>query len=103
MSTSEKSKGGQKPWTTDEQKTWLTAQLPAYVASRGTESPSDFWAGVFETWFDKWPIHGIEDGEGLSVQEQGKKKKVVSEIERLKVHVLTVFVALASQRLVQEP
>lgn len=74
MSTGEKSKGGQKAWTTNEQKEWLTSQLPSFVASRSSDSPSDFWASVFKGWFEKWPIGDAEGGEAVM-----KKKRVVSK------------------------
>jgi len=78
MSKVEKNKGGQKSWATNEQKEWLTSKLPSFMASRSSTSPSDFWAGIFEGWFEKWPI-GAEDGEvETSSEERLKRKKAVS-------------------------
>jgi hypothetical protein len=80
MSKDEKKKGGQKSWATNEQREWLTATLPAYIASRASESPSDFWAGVFEEWFEKWPLGLPEAGDESSTEDQLKRKKAVSRL-----------------------
>lgn len=102
MSTSDKNKGGQKAWTTNEQKDWLTNRLPSYVASRASDSPSDFWAGVFEGWFENWPISGADEGDAAakSSEEQAKKKKAVSDVQHPTIQALTEFLPLANQGLV---
>ena len=90
----EKNKGGQKAWATDEQKEWLTSKLSLYIASRSSLTPpADFWAGLFEDWFSRWPI-GAADGNdtplgvglaegneaalGIAVEEQVRRRKAVS-------------------------
>ena len=56
MQSTEKNLGGVKPWTTSEQKAWLTVHMPHYVASRSSDSKTDFWPPIFEEWFGKWPV-----------------------------------------------
>jgi hypothetical protein len=82
MSKAEKNKGGVKAWTSDEQKDWLTSMLPSYIASRASDSPSDFWDRLFEDWFEKWPIDATKEGDAISSEEKAKRKKMVSEIKR---------------------
>ena len=56
MQTTGKNLGGAKAWTTPEQKAWLTERMPDYVASRSSDSKTDFWLPIFEAWFAIWPI-----------------------------------------------
>src|SRR5580704_3184859 len=82
MSTAERIKGGQKAWTNEEQKQWLTDRLPAYLASRGGKSASDFWPDIFEGWFQEWPLGhpSVQDMEsGLAEGERLKLKKNVTD------------------------
>ena len=73
------SKGGQKAWTTGEQKAWLTEKLPAYIASSSGESPLNFWASLFEDWFESWPLGEPDESEvNVRVEDRLKKKKAVS-------------------------
>jgi hypothetical protein len=44
-------------WTTDDQKEWLTAQLPAYAKCTSRASFSKFWPPVYEKWDEQWPEH----------------------------------------------
>ena len=82
MSTTAKNKGGQKPWTTEEQKAWLTALIPDYLASRGSSAPGDFWPGLFEDWFQTWPLgeaNAMEKEAGVTDQFRLKERKKVSK------------------------
>ena len=55
-----------------EQKEWLMSKLAQFVASRRSETlHSEFWAGIYEEWFQKWPI----EGDGV---EDSKRRKAVS-------------------------
>jgi hypothetical protein len=81
MSTTVKNRGGQKAWTTEEQKAWLTALIPDYLASRSSSAPGDFWMGLLEDWFKLWPLGEANTKEkeaGVTDQAQLKFKKKVS-------------------------
>ena len=47
------------PWTTDEQKEWLTQQLPAYQKCSETGSFSKFWPVLYEGFNEKWPEKNV--------------------------------------------
>ena len=81
MSNTTKNKGGQKSWATDQQKEWLVSKLPSFVASRSNTSPGEFWPGLFEEWFQEWPLEDSEDGAGLEMEVRLKRKKAVSDVE----------------------
>jgi hypothetical protein len=78
MSHAIKNKGGQKAWTTDEQKAWLTTKIPDFQSARGSSKQSEFWALLFENWFTKWPLVEQGPGEGsasLSDEDMDPLKK----------------------------
>ena len=81
MSTKAKNKGGQKAWTTEEQKSWLTALIPEYLASRSSSAPGEFWPGLLEEWFKLWPLgeaNAEEKEDGMTERARLKDKKKVS-------------------------
>lgn len=83
MSTTAKSKGGQKSWTNDLQKQWLTERVPAYLAAKGNNSTSDFWADLYMDWFKTWPLgelNGEDTEPGLRDEEGVKLRKQVREM-----------------------
>jgi hypothetical protein len=62
----ESKKRGRHEWTTDDQKEFLTAKIPAYLSaqSKKTSKPrSDFWAPVWEGYFGKWPLQLLSNEE----------------------------------------
>jgi len=67
----EPKKRGHREWTTDDQKEFLTAKIPAYLGAQSKKSSqprSDFWAPVWEAYFDKWPLQLLSNEE----KEKGK-------------------------------
>lgn len=58
-------KGGRRGWATDEQAAFMRRVEPAYLTCQelGKRSLADFWPGVFEEWFTRWPetATGAED------------------------------------------
>jgi len=76
MLTTEKNKGGQKACTNEGQRQWLTDKLPEFSTLRNGKNASDFWANIFEGWFQRWLL-GY-----LSVQEM---EFSLMEDERLKL------------------
>ena len=56
-STTKKSKGGRKGWTTPAQHRWLTDLIPAYLTARtgGTRTLTPFQNKLYEGWFTRWP------------------------------------------------
>ena len=42
-------------WTTDEQKEWLTLQLPEYQKCSDAGSFSKFWPSLYEEFHERWP------------------------------------------------
>jgi hypothetical protein len=63
MSTNKTRGGGSAQWTTAEQLAYLKSQVPAYQAAqtRRGKKFSDFWATVFEYWFQHWPPDKLTD------------------------------------------
>lgn len=47
------------PWTTDEQKKWLTKQLPEYHKCSDGGSFSKFWPLLYEGFHQRWPEQKI--------------------------------------------
>ncbi|KAJ6503658.1 hypothetical protein C8R45DRAFT_1091437 [Mycena sanguinolenta] len=45
------------PWTTPEQREFLTAQLPLFIQRQAEGKLHLFWPPVFEAWFKKYPEH----------------------------------------------
>lgn len=54
-------KVGRRSWTTDDQDKWLKERLPSFIDAQSKKGAgkskelSDFWSGLFESWFSKWP------------------------------------------------
>jgi hypothetical protein len=89
MSTSnaEKNKGGQKAWTTAEQREWLTEKLPSYKASRNSQVPADIWPSIFEGWFQKWALGEPDASEvNIAAEVRLKNKKKVSVLLQMRVN-----------------
>ena len=62
----ESKKKGRREWTTDDQKEFLTAKIPAYLSAQSKKSSqprSDFWAPLWEAYFGKWPLQLLSDEE----------------------------------------
>ena len=81
MQTTGKNLGGAKAWTTLEQKTWLTERMPDYVASRSSDSKTNFcfWPPIFEAWFAIWLIRCLVAAPPKNVvAELVDGKKIVS-------------------------
>ena len=82
MSTTGKNKGGQKAWTTEEQKAWLASLIPDYLVSRSSNAPGEFWPGLFEDWLRMWPLGKADAKEkeaGDTDQDWLKRLKMVSQ------------------------
>jgi hypothetical protein len=81
MSQAAKNKGGQKAWTTNEQKAWLTAKIPEFQNARNASKQSDFWTTLFEEWFEKWLLEQPGDGSApLGEDVDPVKKHNVSQM-----------------------
>jgi hypothetical protein len=52
-----KGKGGQKGWSTPEQTAWLDSLVPSFQKAQagGFRKLAEFWPGLFEEWFIRWP------------------------------------------------
>ena len=62
----ESKKKGCREWTTDDQKEFLTAKIPAYLSAQSKKSSqprSDFWAPLWEAYFGRWPLQLLSDEE----------------------------------------
>lgn len=111
MQTAEKNLGGAKQWTTLEQKAWLTGKMPDYVASRSSESKTDFWLPIFEQWFAMWPITfpGTEPAPKAVLAELMDDKKSVSNCVRGRWYDLQILLrsrsksGTGSRTIVNEP
>ena len=57
MPTLKPRKGCRKGWATQDQRNWLEAGIPAYVALKvgGQHRLNAFWLQMFDTWFERWP------------------------------------------------
>jgi hypothetical protein len=80
MGTVRKNMGGRKPWATEEQMEFLTEKKPAYITSRASKVPGDFWPPIYEEWFKKLLVMVAEgvigDKQELLVSGIQEKKKV---------------------------
>ena len=78
MSQAGKNRGGQKAWTTNDQREWLTSKLADFQNARNNAKQGDFWTALFEEWFEKWPLG--QPGDGLAQladdMDAGIKRKV---------------------------
>jgi len=62
----ESKKKGRREWTTDDQKEFLTAKIVGLLGAQSKKSSqprSDFWAPLWEAYFDKWPLQLLSDEE----------------------------------------
>ncbi|KIL55867.1 hypothetical protein M378DRAFT_17559 [Amanita muscaria Koide BX008] len=48
-----------KQWTTIVQRTWLDAQLPAYLAARDSKLATNFFVDAWKQWKAKWPVDAL--------------------------------------------
>ena len=46
---------GKKGWTTEEQRVWFEAKLPAFISAQTAGNPSAFITEAKNEWFEKWP------------------------------------------------
>src|SRR5277367_3986226 len=52
---------GRRSWTTDDQDKWLKEHLPRFINAQSkkgvgkSKELSDFWSGLWESWFLQWP------------------------------------------------
>jgi hypothetical protein len=80
----ESKKKGRRTWTTDDQKEFLTAKIPAYLSAqlkKSSQPRSDFWAPLWEAYFDKWLLQLLSDEEkekGQLDPDRLRKEKQVS-------------------------
>jgi hypothetical protein len=82
-------KRGRREWTTESQKTFLTDQIPSYLAAQSGESGksrSDFWPPLWETYFTQWPLSLVLDEEKqegkVSTKQWTKEKQVLFLVPR---------------------
>jgi len=85
MSTKKPRGGGSTKWTTDEQLAYLISQKSAYQAAQmgGGSKFSNFWASVYEYWFQHWPPSDLTDDE--------KAKGVTEEIKAAGIKAVSFF------------
>ena len=70
---------GKKGWTTEEQREWFEAKLPAFIGAQTAGNPSAFITEAENEWFEKWPelplLFGptaiLEDPTEAQTQEYG--------------------------------
>jgi hypothetical protein len=46
-------------WTTDEQRDFLKAELPDFLAAQRQHRGPQFLKGLAERWFEKWPEQDV--------------------------------------------
>ncbi|KAJ7026990.1 hypothetical protein C8F04DRAFT_1267588 [Mycena alexandri] len=57
-----------KTWSTAEQLEWLKARVGAYLDNKRTGDQIEFFAGLDEAWFKRWPE---EQPAGLPARDSG--------------------------------
>lgn len=65
----EPKKKGRRGWTTEAQEQFLMDHIPAYLASQGSKSRSDFWPPLWEQYFENWPVANISDDNNAEHQD----------------------------------
>lgn len=65
-----------KPWTTDEQASFLQGYVPQYLAAQKDGTVSAFWPRVYRDWFEQYPERPIvfPGSEELSETQEEKLK-----------------------------
>ena len=70
-----KNGGGRQPWTTEEQRIWLDAQLhDCSQLGRGRTLRQDFYSNALEDWIRQWPPPPEQSSEEKQVWEADKSK-----------------------------
>jgi hypothetical protein len=75
-------KTGRKGWTTEEQFAYLSSLIPSYLEAQAKKKVPDLWPGIFEGWFQRWPLVPPSDKDiaaGLGGDARYKATKLVSE------------------------
>jgi hypothetical protein len=98
MASAAQNKAGLRAWTTPEQKAWFTSKLPSYIASRSSDSKTDFWPPIFEEWFEKWPVvpPATETAQDAGAEAPKSGARVAEEVhEKKKVNNGSIIATLA--------
>jgi len=75
---------GRRRWTTDEQGTWLTGHLDAFIESQLAKTTAkDFFPKVIKEWHKAWPLPDPMQEELAAAKspEDAIKKKTTKEDE----------------------
>jgi hypothetical protein len=46
---------GNRHWTTEEQRVWLEARIPAFVQAQQDKASGKFIEDTYKVWQEKWP------------------------------------------------
>jgi hypothetical protein len=79
---------GKKPWTTEEQRAWLDALIPAFVQAQQEKATLAFFEGAYSTWHEKWPTPAPTEGEIKSAKGSAEKALAckLKAAESVRVH-----------------
>ena len=66
-------------WQTEEQQVWFGNHLAAYSHNSDEDTLKDFWPGVIDDWFQRWPVSEPPEDEiakAKSIEDARKAWKV---------------------------
>ena len=76
---------GKKPWTTEEQRSWLEARIPAFVQAQQEKATAGFFEDTYSKWHKKWPTPApakgdIKGGKGIADKILASKQKAAENV-----------------------
>lgn len=74
-------KRGPRGWATNAQEVYLKSLVPTYVAAQSSKALTDFWALLWDGWFEQWelsPVTEEDEKKGITPASQLKNVKAVS-------------------------
>jgi len=76
---------GKKPWTTEEQRVWLEALIPAFIQAQQDKATAACLEGTNSMWREKWPIlaptkDDIKGAKGSAEKALASKRKAAENV-----------------------
>ena len=76
---------GKKRWTTEEQRAWLEALIPAFVRAQQEKATGAFFEETYNAWHKKWPTPAVTECEVKAAN--GGAEKVLARKQKAEENV----------------
>ena len=88
-----------KSWASDEQQTWLLAQLADFRQAQESKTTPTFFITLYQKFYEQWPLASPNTDEISQVDGNEEKAKLIKQ--KASEHVSRSFTILYSVALIQ--